>query len=152
MDDDDSDALARWTSRGLAQGDPLSPLLFNVVTHIIFMGNDNVNALQYADDFVFYTQNINLEINEMYLQNALNSVVIKLGELGLEISPTKNQFCSFRKGRRVDRITLSINNNNLTAVANMKYMGIWLDKFSSWSKHINETRDKTIKMVCLLKV
>lgn len=151
-DDDDDATIIRWTGRGLAQGDPLSPLLFNIVTHKVCTGYANVDVLQYADDFVFYTQNRDVDLNEAYLQRALNSAVRKLGELGLEVSPTKTQCCSFRRGRAIDRVTLCIDNYNVAAVSNIKYLGIWLDKSLLWSKHINETREKTMKMIGLLKV
>lgn len=46
----------RQSNKGLAQGDPLSPLVFNIVTMNLTKLDEDVQILQYADDFVLYPE------------------------------------------------------------------------------------------------
>lgn len=53
---DDNKTMTRWTRVGLAQGDPISPLLFNIVTAKICWSIRQVCIAQYADDFVLFVK------------------------------------------------------------------------------------------------
>lgn len=151
-DGGDDGNLERWTNKGLAQGDPISPLLFNIVTSQICTSFNNIDILQYADDFVLYTQGESLAVNINTMQNTIDRVVEILKQIGLEMSPMKSQFCVFSRGRKRDQITLRVDNNDMTSVDCIRYLGVWLDKSLLWNRHINETREKTMKIINLLKV
>lgn len=143
---------SRWTNRGLAQGDPISPLLFNLVTYKICQEIDNVHIAQYADDFVFYISNRDIYFCESVLQEALNIMIISMNNLGLDISCNKSKVCLFSRGRRRSSFRLRINENRIELVENVKYLGMWLDRSLLWNRHINEIVEKVSKFLNLLKV
>lgn len=144
--------LCRSTCRGLAQGDPFSPLLFNIVTVYVCKEIKNVNISQYADDFVLYVSCNDTNNGVLKLQSALNKLIIILKNVGLSISPDKSRVCVFKNSIFRDPINLTINDLSLQIVDNYKYLGLWLDRSLRWAKHINEIKEKTAKFLNIFKV
>lgn len=142
----DNIEFIRSTNRGLAQGDPLSPLLFNIVTHNICtnLNVDGVVVSQYADDFLLYTSCRMLMNGTRKLQTTLNNMVRYLLDVGLEISPSKTKVCLFKRGFRRESVHLKICNNTLQTVETVKYLGVWLDRSLRWSKQINELKERVL--------
>lgn len=143
----------RWTTRGLAQGDPLSSLLFNLTTYnLCRQFETTIKVSQYADDFLFYVSNKNLNICEQSLQSALNTMVVMLSNLGLELSDSKSMLCIFSRGRRRNLINVKVHGRIIKQVENIKYLGMWLDRSLLWNRHIKETTEKTFRYLNVLKV
>jgi ribonuclease HI len=144
--------LTRWTHKGLAQGDPISPLLFNVATYKISHLIRDAMIYQYADDFVLFVSHKDINTCTMNMQSALNAITKLLGKLGLELAPMKTKVCLFSRGRRIQHINLSINGCALTLSEVVRYLGMWLDRSLRWKKHINEIAEKTRKFLNILNI
>lgn len=144
--------VCRSTGQGLAQGDPLSPLLFNVATHHICNAVQNVFVSQYADDFALYSTDKNIDSARRSLQDSLNILVGLLENLGLSVSPTKSKMCIFKKGNNRDTVHVTIGGAPLQEVDNVRYLGMWLDRSLRWGKHVNEIIQKTHKSLNILKI
>lgn len=148
----DSVSSCRYTCRGLAQGDPLSPLLFNLATIEICNSINNVRISQYADDFTIYLNCDTKREGTMQIQEAINKFVTLLFKIGLYVSSTKSKICVFKRGFRREFVDISINGINLEVVDNVKYLGLWLDRSLRWAKHINELRAKSLRLLNVFKI
>ena len=143
--------LSRTTGMGLAQGDPLSPLLFNVATNKICKYIKNVYISQYADDFVMYSSNKNINIAYNNVQVALEAFSNLVDELGLKISINKSKICIFYRRKPRDDF-VGTNNYSIQHVNSIKYLGMWLDSSLKWGKHIIELKDKILKFLNIFKI
>lgn len=151
---DSQESLTRITGTGIPQGDPLSPLLFNVATIDICKNLRNVFVSQYADDFVIYTGHKTLADAVNITQVALNLFNDMVENIGLSISHRKTKVCAFTRGNprnHNNNIILKINNNAIQQVETVKYLGMWLDRRLKWGQHINYIQERTLKFLNVFK-
>lgn len=148
----DNSLIGRITGTGIAQGDPLSPLLFNAATVNICRSITNVYISQYADDFVLYDMQKKISDSVSHIQNALHVFQNLMTNLGLNISDKKTKVCLFSRGRRRNSIQLSVNDSVIEQVGCVKYLGMWLDSSLKWGKHVNEIQEKVCRFLNIFKV
>ena len=145
--------ISRLTGSGLAQGDPLSPLLFNIVTiNICKQLEKDIFISQYADDFVIYSNCNSIQEGQQTMLNAIHKINSLLQKIGLEISPNKTKICIFKRGFRKETVNIKINGITMEVVDNVRYLGLWLDRGLRWGKHINEVKERLLKFIKIFKV
>jgi ribonuclease HI len=146
-------AGSRSIWKGLPQGSPLSPLLFNLYTFDLFQClNHSCNYLQFADDFNCY-------VSGKDLPSLLEKIKLSLGFLnswisknGLILAPEKSKIMIFTRKRNVLYPTnIKFENFTINFTNNIKFLGIYFDSKLSWHLQVAHIVTKSNKSYNLLK-
>ena len=124
-------------SNGVLQGDPLSPLLFNIaisdITEII-RETPSVKMYLYADDIIIGSN------NKVELQTAMDRLEIFSRNNSLAINYNKTVQMVFRKGGKVaENDKIKYNEEELNIVNSFRYLGVTLQPtMTSFRGHTRE--------------
>jgi len=131
-----------WVKKGVRQGCPLSPTLFNVyIADLeeelrkgiggVRVGGDKVWSLEYADDIVVVAE------EEVGLRAMIRGIQRYLKEKKLELSPEKSKVMVFRKkgGREKERYWWW-GKERLEEVKEYKYLGYWVSRYGGEMEHV----------------
>jgi ribonuclease HI len=138
-------------SRGVPQGDIMSPMLFNVYTAEFHRLNNHegVKIAQYADDFAAI---ISVK-NKNELEDRVNMVVREFCEIAenlqLQLNSGKTKIMVVK--RRIN-IHATIDNTIIENVKSYKYLGVVLDSYLCYSQHIKHIKQKLSIRLSQLKV
>ncbi|KAJ4449792.1 hypothetical protein ANN_01196 [Periplaneta americana] len=136
-------------TNGVLQGDPISPVLFNIMTTDITKITEDTTAsmIMYADDMAIGSSNIE------ELQQVLNKLVRWAEENSLQINHQKTKQMNFRNGgKQRKKDTLTLQNEPLEVVQKFKYLGVTLQTtLKSYRIHIQERAAAAIKAMYNIK-
>ena len=139
-------------------GIPQGPLLFLIYINDISSVIKNSKVSMYADDTVVYISKSNLDNAITLLQSDLDRVYTWCNCNKLTINCKKTKFCLFGMRSSIKRsktqdIQLSLSNQILERVCSYKYLGLILDEYLTYNKHIKEmNRLVSHKLYILSKV
>ena len=134
--------------RGVQQGNPLSPLLFNLFINDIFESIKNespltldnvnfINNLMYADDLII------LSTTPEGLQKSLDALEEYCNKWKLNINIKKTKCMIFSKGCNIKNTNFILNKNIIENVKEFKYLGITINrKNCTFSPTLNDLSGK----------
>lgn len=140
------------TSEGLPQGDVLSPILFNIYTNELHeLKNNNIEILQYADDFTFVIRDTNATEVDTRASQLLRTLKHKLEYLNFTINPSKckymcvnmSPFCSSE---------IYLFDTKIERKDSVKILGVTFDEKITFNKHHNEKKEDIMKYINILKI
>ena len=138
---------------GVPQGSFLAPLLFSICINDLIISSTKLKFLMYADDTTIY---FNLEdfdpvCVETEINNELERVNLwlKLNKLSLNIKKTK-LLVFHRKQKKIQDITILIDNVQIERVNTFNFLGILLDESLTWTDHTNMVANKISRVTGVL--
>ena len=127
----------------------LRSLLFNLYVNDKNEGN-KCTILQYADDTVLLSVNQNKEEAITYLQQSIARLVDYFNFHSLALNADKTEFIVF--GDKRGEHTLLVNDEVISEVDEVKYLGVFIDKKLSYQtqlRHVLSKMAQGIKIICL---
>ena len=145
--------------QGVRQGDPLSPILFNIFINNIFNklreancdpvtldGENMINALAYADDIVL------LSTTKEGLQKAIDTVQEYCTNWKLKINSSKTKTMIFSRGNQKIKTSFKLGGETLENTKEYKYLGITIHKKNcSFNPALKYLRTKAVRALYALR-
>ena len=134
-------------SRGVAQGDKLSPLLFSlfIADMHYYLQEQLCDIIFYADDLVIGSDNLES------VQNCLNEVIAYCHRNALRVNVSKTKAVKFRRGGQLARSDkLTVESQTIEFVNSFEYLGVVLSSRLAFSNHLEHLKNNATKVICCL--
>ena len=144
--------------KGVIQGNPISPILFNIYVNDLFEelaeanktpvsldGSSSIHALMFADDLII------LSTSAKGLQDSLDRLNEYCNEWDLKVNFGKTKCIAFSRGNSRESKGLIFDKTNIEFVKQFKYLGVSIDKKGNFSPTLKDLSRKATNAIFALK-
>ena len=131
-------STSRKVKTGVPQGSKLSPSLFSFYIANMPRPTDPVKRVCYADDLTVWASGVNIPDLEVSLNNYLEEITVYLKDNSLLISAQKSSVTLLTADTHQAKThpSILIEDSRLPLVKCPSILGVYLDPFLSFNKHI----------------
>ena len=142
---------------GYPQGSLLSILLFiiqmNTLRCELPRNDSNILIMAYVDDLAIIVRSKSRTLAQEKLQKLVNKAHQWASSIGMKFSPGKTVCMHFhQKGSIQPEPELFLDNEKITVVKEVKFLGVTFDRSLMFRQHMEATRIKCLKAMNILKV
>ena len=134
------------------QGGSLSPIFWNIMIDgllkILRCSTDFLQA--YADDIVFSVTDRSWDAVTRKVNSIMKTVEQWIAKMRLQVNPDKCKVITYTAKRSVTMSDVYYGNNRLSAVTEIKYLGILFTRKLLWNQHIKYVANKAMKALHFL--
>jgi ribonuclease HI len=147
--------LTIYPTKGTAQGNVLSPMLWNCVINQVgsIMDKYNLGGCLFADDVVIAASNPSTQTATNKLQQALNEIVTWADEEGLSFNVSKSHAVLFYGQKQHDPPIyhpIYLKNQDIAYKNETMYLGVLITDQLSWSNHFNMVFNRAKKDMVMI--
>lgn len=142
-----------FVNRGLPQGSPLSPLLFNLTCNFIKeIDRNNLIILGYADDLIIAGSNPNPLTTIREINNLLISLSDRFKDIGLSFSPEKCNAICFKNPRQQNPVDpIIIDGHPLPWLTEIRHLGVIFNHNLNWKSQIEHMCGKAARGINIMR-
>ena len=135
-----NETIKIFPTKGTAQGNVLSPMLWNCIVDQVgdIMDRHNIGGCIFADDIVVAAKGNNLKHITTTIQKALDNIEAWAEDEGLKFNLGKSHPILFQNNNKKNHsIPITLNGKNLNYQESTKYLGVTLNNKLRWTEHFN---------------
>ena len=139
-------------ARGVPQGSPLSPLLFNImVRHLPEAAG--APTFQFADDLTNLASSSNVDDLTVKLQSVYENVKTFCSNRYLSINLDKTQVMIFKKPSKKlpEQLSITLDHTPIQVTKTVKLLGVTIDQHFTMGPHIDDTIKKYHGLLGVMK-
>lgn len=137
---------------GVPQGSTLGPLLFLIYVKDMKYSSSILKFIQVGDDKTILFNSFDFQLLKTTLEIEGNKVIQWLISNKLLINLAKIQSMLFTFKRRVNLLSINLNNTIVKEQDIVTFLGVVIDKKLSWKAHISHICSKVSKSIAIIRI
>ena len=145
------DSNIRNMTCGVPQGSILGPLLFILYINDLSHSLQFSSSILFADDSTIYASSTDTAVLEQQINSDLCNLQNWFRANKLSLNTAKSNYMLFPREKFDRLMNIKIENDNISYVRSVKFLGLNIDDQFKWTTHIEHVKSKLSKSIYVLR-